>query len=75
MTEKFGLIGKFGKSLVIHHIFQTFVNIICDWTLENQPECHTRLILFLNYSHRLVAALINYPCTVELPGLDNWSSF
>ena len=47
---------------------------ICDWMLENQPNCHTGLFLF-NLLTQLIATLIHYSFTMPLPGLTDWSAF
>ena len=52
----------------------SIADTICDWILENQPNCHARQA-FSNSLAQLIATLIQYPFTVALPGLTDWSVF
>ena len=43
---------------------------ICNWILDNQPNCHTTILLA-----QLMTTLVHYTYTVPLPGLVDWSAF
>ena len=47
---------------------------ICDWILENRPNCHTGPIPFY-WPMQLMATLIHYTFTLPLSGLVDWSAF
>ena len=49
-------------------------NGICDWILENRPNCHTKPSYSILFAH-LMATLVYYTYTVQLPGLVDWSAF
>ena len=49
---------------------------VCDWILENRPNCHTGQIpLYFPSYWQLMATLLHYTYTVPLPGLVDWSAF
>ena len=45
---------------------------ICDWILENQPNCHSRPISIYWLMHLIN---LHYLFTVSLPGLADWLLF
>ena len=56
------------------NILQPVQYHICDWILENWPNCHTRPSYSILLA-QLIATLIHYPLTVPLLDFTDWSAF